>query len=571
MMTARAGIIILSYKTRITLQLTGAIRASLIHPGGCVMAENSFPASSSDRGRPNLHPRSGRASRVLFLLLLVAGLVFTGINLFNDVEETGAVVTSYTPFLLLGVALLIALGFEFVNGFHDTANAVATVIYTHSLSPGVAVVWSGLCNFLGVLLSSGVVAFGIISLLPVELILQAGSGHGFAMVYALLCSAIVWNLGTWYFGLPSSSSHTLIGSIIGVGVANALLHGRSGTSGVDWDQAIKVGYALLLSPVIGFICAAVLLLAMKALVRNRQLYQAPEGNQPPPAWIRGLLILTCTGVSFAHGSNDGQKGMGLIMLILVGTMPIAYALNRSLPPEQIPRVAALTQVTEQQLLTLQPPPAAMPAAREVLTEYVRTSQNRPQVLPALGMMLGDIGEQIRQYGSVENIPAQAVTNTRNDMYLASETIKHLQSANVALPEETARNLTAVKHELDAATRFIPMWVKVVVAIALGLGTMVGWRRIVVTVGERIGKTHLTYAQGASAELVAMATIGAADAFGLPVSTTHVLSSGVAGTMAANRSGLQLATLRNLVLAWVLTLPVSVLLSGLLYALFIHLA
>lgn len=571
MMTARAGIIILSYKTRIKLQLTGAIRASLIHPGGCVMAENSFPASSSARGRPNLHPRSGRASRVLFLLLLVAGLLFSGINLFNDVEETGAVVTSYTPFLLLGVALLIALGFEFVNGFHDTANAVATVIYTHSLSPGVAVVWSGLCNFLGVLLSSGVVAFGIISLLPVELILQAGSGHGFAMVYALLCSAIVWNLGTWYFGLPSSSSHTLIGSIIGVGVANALLHGRSGTSGVDWDQAVKVGYALLLSPVIGFICAAVLLLAMKALVRNRQLYQAPEGNQPPPAWIRGLLILTCTGVSFAHGSNDGQKGMGLIMLILVGTMPIAYALNRSLPPEQIPRVAALTQVTEQQLLTLQPPPAAMPAAREVLTEYVRTSQNRPQVLPALGMMLGDIGEQIRQYGSVENIPAQAVTNTRNDMYLASETIKHLQSANVALPEETARNLTAVKHELDAATRFIPMWVKVVVAIALGLGTMVGWRRIVVTVGERIGKTHLTYAQGASAELVAMATIGAADAFGLPVSTTHVLSSGVAGTMAANRSGLQLATLRNLALAWVLTLPVSVLLSGLLYALFIHLA
>lgn len=571
MMTARAGIIILSYKTRITLQLTGAIRASLIHPGGCVMAENSLPASSSASGRPNLHPRSGRASRVLFLLLLVAGLVFTGINLFNDVEETGAVVTSYTPFLLLGVALLIALGFEFVNGFHDTANAVATVIYTHSLSPGVAVVWSGLCNFLGVLLSSGVVAFGIISLLPVELILQAGSGHGFAMVYALLCSAIVWNLGTWYFGLPSSSSHTLIGSIIGVGVANALLHGRSGTSGVDWDQAVKVGYALLLSPVIGFICAAVLLLAMKALVRNRQLYQAPEGNQPPPAWIRGLLILTCTGVSFAHGSNDGQKGMGLIMLILVGTMPIAYALNRSLPPEQIPRVAALTQVTEQQLLTLQPPPAAMPAAREVLTEYVRTSQNRPQVLPALGIMLGDIGEQIRQYGSVENIPAQAVTNTRNDMYLASETIKHLQSANVALPEETARNLTAVKHELDAATRFIPMWVKVVVAIALGLGTMVGWRRIVVTVGERIGKTHLTYAQGASAELVAMATIGAADAFGLPVSTTHVLSSGVAGTMAANRSGLQLATLRNLALAWVLTLPVSVLLSGLLYALFIHLA
>ncbi|ERK18358.1 Low-affinity inorganic phosphate transporter [Pantoea sp. AS-PWVM4] len=536
------------------------------------MSENSLPASASSSigGRPDLHPRGGRFSRALFLLLVLAGLAFTALNLFNDVADTGAPVTSYTPFLLLGLALLIALGFEFVNGFHDTANAVATVIYTHSLTPGVAVVWSGICNFLGVLLSSGVVAFGIISLLPVELILQAGSGNGFAMVYALLFSAIIWNLGTWYFGLPSSSSHTLIGSIIGVGVANALLHGRSGTSGVDWDQALKVGYSLLLSPIVGFICAALLLLAMKALIRNRQLYEAPKNDQPPPVWIRGLLILTCTGVSFAHGSNDGQKGMGLIMLILVGTMPIAYALNRSLPPDQIPRVAALTQITEQQLLTLRSSTSEIAAPREVLTEFVRTGQPRPQVLPALGMMLGAIGDQIRRYGSMENIPAQSVTNTRNDMYLASESIKHLQSAKVALPEETERNLVALKRELDSATRFIPMWVKVVVAIALGLGTLVGWRRIVVTVGERIGKTHLNYAQGASAELVAMATIGAADGFGLPVSTTHVLSSGVAGSMAANRSGLQLATLRNLAVAWVLTLPVSVLLAGLLYALFIHL-
>ncbi len=350
MMTARAGIIILSYKTRITLQLTGAIRASLIHPGGCVMAENSFPASSSDRGRPNLHPRSGRASRVLFLLLLVAGLLFTGINLFNDVEETGAVVTTWTPFLLLGVALLIALGFEFVNGFHDTANAVATVIYTHSLPPHFAVVWSGCFNFLGVLLSSGAVAFGIIALLPVELILQVGSSAGFAMVFALLIAAILWNLGTWWLGLPASSSHTLIGSIIGVGVANALMHGRDGTSGVDWAQATKVGYSLLLSPLIGFVCAALLLLALRLLVKNRALYKAPKGKAPPPWWIRGLLILTCTGVSFAHGSNDGQKGMGLIMLILVGTLPMAYALNRTMPADQTVQFVAIAEVTQQVLV-----------------------------------------------------------------------------------------------------------------------------------------------------------------------------------------------------------------------------
>ncbi|WP_312241516.1 inorganic phosphate transporter [Pantoea sp.] len=534
------------------------------------MSQNSLSPSAPARGRPNLYGKGNRFSRPLFLVLLIAGIAFAAINLFNDVSETGAAVTSYVPFLLLGLALLIALGFEFVNGFHDTANAVATVIYTHSLTPDIAVVWSGLCNFTGVLLSSGVVAFGIISLLPVELILQAGSHNGFAMVYALLVSAIIWNLGTWYFGLPSSSSHTLIGSIIGVGVANALMHGRSGTSGVDWDQALKVGYALLFSPVIGFVCAALLLLLMKTFIRNPQLYSAPESNQPPPAWIRGLLILTCTGVSFAHGSNDGQKGMGLIMLILVGTMPIAYALNRSLPPDQIPRVAALTQVTEQQLLQLQPAPADMPPARDVLTNFVGSGTVTPQVVPALAHMLSDIGDQIRRYGSMENIPAQSVSNTRNQMYLASETIKHLKNAKLPMPQETERNLTAVKAELDSATRFIPIWVKVVVAIALGLGTMVGWRRIVVTVGERIGKAHLNYAQGASAELVAMATIGAADGFGLPVSTTHVLSSGVAGTMAANRSGMQMATLRNLAVAWVLTLPISILLSALLYALFTHL-
>lgn len=533
------------------------------------MSENSLSSSSSTR-RPDFNGKSSPFSKPLFFILLVAGLAFAGLNLVNDVEQTNMPVTSYLPFFLLGLALLIALGFEFVNGFHDTANAVATVIYTHSLTPGVAVVWSGICNFLGVLLSSGVVAFGIISLLPVELILQASSGNGFAMVYALLFSAIIWNLGTWYFGLPSSSSHTLIGSIIGVGVANAMLHGRSGLSGVDWDQALKVGYALLLSPVVGFVCAGLLLWVMKLFIRNRQLYSAPQNDQPPPVWIRGLLILTCTGVSFAHGSNDGQKGMGLIMLILVGTMPIAYALNRSLPPDQIPRVAALTEVTEHQLVQLQPAAAQPPASREVLTAFVGSSQFNPNVLPALAMTLSEIGDQIRRYGSMENIPAQAVANTRNQMYLASESIKHLQSAEVKLPEETERNLKAVKTELDSATRFIPMWVKVVVAIALGLGTMVGWRRIVVTVGERIGKTHLSYAQGASAELVAMATIGAADGFGLPVSTTHVLSSGVAGTMAANRSGLQLSTLRNLAIAWVLTLPVSILLSALLYSLFIHL-
>src|SRR5882724_1084866 len=300
--------------------------------------------------RPHLDKKPGPVTAIVFIGLLAVGLLFTGYSLVNDVTEAGALAMTWVPYLLLGVALLIALGFEFVNGFHDTANAVATVIYTHSLPPNFAVVWSGFFNFLGVLLSSGAVAFGIISLLPVELILQVGSGAGFAMVFALLIAAIIWNLGTWWLGLPASSSHTMIGSVIGVGIANALLRGRDGTSGVDWGQATNIGYALLLSPIVGFMFAALLLVIMKAVVKRQELYAEPKPGSKPAWWVRGLLIFTCTGVSFAHGSNDGQKGMGLIMLILIGTVPTTYALNRSLPESQMEvfskNSAAAAQVVE---------------------------------------------------------------------------------------------------------------------------------------------------------------------------------------------------------------------------------
>ncbi|MFV3382652.1 inorganic phosphate transporter [Pseudomonas sp. NY15354] len=514
--------------------------------------------------RPQLSHRPGRATLTLFIGLLLAAVAYTAWSLKQDVSASGTVVTTFTPFLLLGLALLIALGFEFVNGFHDTANAVATVIYTHSLPAPVAVVWSGLCNFLGVLLSSGAVAFAIIALLPVELILQVGSTAGFAMVFALLLAAIIWNLGTWWLGLPASSSHTLIGSIIGVGVANALMHGRAGTSGVDWSQASKVGYALLFSPLIGFACAALLLLALRLLVKRRELYEAPQGQTPPPWWIRGVLILTCTGVSFAHGSNDGQKGMGLIMLILVGTLPMAYALNKTMPTAQAQQFSAVAQSTRQALVR-SAPQAAPADPRQALIAFIAEPKASPQLVPALAALSGMIGEQVKGYGSLNRVPAEAMANVRDDMYLASETIRIIDKQQLArFDAQTHRQVSAFKQQLDDATRYIPLWVKVVVAIALGLGTMVGWRRIVVTVGEKIGKTHLSYAQGASAEVVAMCTIGAADLFGLPVSTTHVLSSGVAGTMVANGSGIQRRTLFNLLMAWVLTLPAAMLLAGCLY-------
>jgi PiT family inorganic phosphate transporter len=510
-----------------------------------------------------LAKRPGKIGLIGFGAVMAVGLIYAGTQLVSDVSTVRT--SSMLPFILLGVALFIALGFEFVNGFHDTANAVATVIYTHSLDPHIAVVWSGIWNFIGVLVSSGAVAFGILSLLPVELILQVGSGSGFAMVFALLAAAIIWNLGTWYFGLPSSSSHTLIGSIIGVGISNQLLRGRSGTSGVDWGQASNVGKSLLISPIVGFVSAGLLLLVMRKVIPNKTLYTAPDGPKPPPFWIRGLLLLTCTGVSFAHGSNDGQKGMGLIMLILIGTVPTAYALNHAVTYKESQDFIAVSAQTVETLGHYGKPGVTVDDPRAELTEYVRTRTLKDTTIPAASALTHGIATDLEEYKELKNVPADKTRNFRNDMYILSEALKFiLKSDQLKLTDADKDVLTNYKKHVDESTRFIPLWVKVMVAIALGLGTMVGWKRIVVTVGEKIGKDHLTYAQGAAAEITAMITIGAADVLGLPVSTTHVLSSGVAGTMAANRTGLQWGTVRNLALAWVLTLPVSIVLSGLLY-------
>src|SRR6202041_522103 len=501
----------------------------------------------------------GKLGMMIFGVVLIGGVAYSGSSLLHDLSFVHS--DSILPYLLLGIALLVALGFEFVNGFHDTANAVATVIYTHSLEPHVAVVWSGFWNFFGVVISSGIVAFGIVSLLPVELILQVGSSAGFAMVFALLTAAIIWNLGTWWLGLPASSSHTLIGSIIGVGIANQLMNARSGTSGVDWAQAANIGKSLLLSPIFGFALAAGLFLTLKAVIKNKKLYEAPEGTEPPPFWIRGLLILTCTGVSFFHGSNDGQKGMGLIMLILIGTVPTTYALNHAVSARETQDFIAVSRQAADTLNKYVTPAAAIGDPREDVTDYIRDKEFKPNTMLALRELVNGIGTEMAQFGDLKAVPQDQVRNFRNDMYLASEALRLMQkSGKPEISTADAAVLKNYKTHIDHATRFIPLWVKVATALALGLGTMVGWKRIVVTVGEKIGKNHLTYGQGAAAEITAMATIGAADWFGLPVSTTHVLSSGVAGTMMANHSGLQWATVRNLAMAWILTLPVSMALS-----------
>lgn len=472
-------------------------------------------------------------------------------------------------YILLVLAVGLALGFEFVNGFHDTANAVATVIYTHTLKPTPAVVWSGIWNLIGVLSASGAVAFGIVALLPVELVINIGSSAGFAMVFSLLVSAIVWNVGTWYLGLPASSSHTLIGSILGVGLANALIGpDHSVTDGVNWAKAQEVGLGLLISPVIGFVAAALLLILLKILVKKPELYQAPKGKTPPPWWIRIILMVTCTGVSFAHGSNDGQKGMGLIVLILVGILPGTYALKMSADHETVTGLAAeAAQLSAIFAAESDGSIVRGEEANRTLAAFLKPSgQPSVEVFASLAGLAEDINQRLKDTETFQALPASERGDVRTDLYLLSKTIAKLDKAGRLDmdPQIRAAEQALGKHA-DALTNYIPDWVKYAVALSLGLGTMVGYKRIVKTVGEKIGKDHLTYGQGASAEAVAMGTILLADHYGLPVSTTHVLSSGIAGTMAANNSGLQMATVRNILMAWVLTLPVCIFLGALLFA------
>ena len=519
---------------------------------------------SASQKSTNVHVPTPKFFMPVFLTLIITTLIYIGFQLSADLAHVPAL--GLYSVILLATALFIALSFEFVNGFHDTANAVATVIYTNALSAPVAVMWAGFCNFLGVMVASGAVAYGIIALLPVELIMNVGSGAGFAMVFAMLIAAILWNLGTWFLGIPASSSHTLIGSILGVGIMNYILNASTGASGIDMEQVMKVGKALLFSPLIGFAFAAIVFLLVKKIFKRQlELFQPPEGNKPPPPLIRAMLIFTCTGVSFAHGSNDGQKGMGLIMLILIGCVPLAYSLNKNLDAQHI---QSFGQLSAQTADVIYPNHQDIPdeQARDVITKYIQTKEITPEVVPALASLTDHLGEKVGSYTSIKDVPEAQVSEFRNDMYLSTTAFKRLDKAE-ALPAMSAaqeKTVDEYRDNLDSFLQYIPTWVKVATALALGLGTMVGWKRIVVTVGERIGKQHMTYGQGMSAELVAMSTIAAADGFGMPVSTTHVLNSAVAGTMVANKSGLNFQMVKTILSAWIFTLPATICLSGSLY-------
>lgn len=518
---------------------------------------------------PSLYPvRSGRQQRlwaVMAGLLLVIAGVWMMAQLSPEINAAG---DGFTTRLLLSGALLLALGFVFVNGMHDTANAVTTVIYTGTLSPARAVLISALANMLGVLLASGVVAWGVMSLLPPEGLLQIDTRHGYALIFALLLAAIGWNLASWYFAIPSSSSHALLGAMLGVGGTSSLLNGDGALTGIDWHQAGWAGWALLLSPLLGFVAAGVLLLVMKFLLPNRQLCQPADLHRPPPLWLRGMLLLTSSGVSFAHGANDGQKGMGLIMVILLIALPGGFALNRSLPEQALTRLTVLTAQAEAQLP--QNPNLPLAVAETQLKDYLQQQHGQPTVLPALGSVTGSLHQQLSRLTSFDQLSAREATRLRLQMALTSKALRQLLSSPTPLTQNQRALLSTLTGQLNQASSSIPWWVKMMVALALGLGTLTGWQRIAITIGERTGKVPLSAAQGASSELVTMTTLGVAEQFGLPVSTTQVLTCGVAGSMVANRNALQWRTLKRMGLVWLLTLPVCALLAALFYALLVAL-
>lgn len=454
-------------------------------------------------------------------------------------------------FLLVVFCLLLACLFEFINGFHDTANAVATVIYTNTLRPTTAVVWSGIWNFIGVNIGGIAVAMGIVNLLPVELLVDQNLAHGLAMVFALLLSAILWNFGTWYVGLPASSSHALIGSILGIGIACNFIPGSEGAA-VNWHKAQEIGLSLLISPFFGFAAAIGMMYLFKRAIKNELIYKEPIPGKKPPLWIRSILITTCSLVSLGHGSNDGQKGVGLMMLILIGILPARFALNNSYPMDE-----TLHKVNMIQSIVLK-------------SDTTRFSLSEKKTFTAIKSNCEQAKALLENKTSSDEIEENKRFDVRKDVLLIHKNTKQiLDSPNFSISKNDKLEINKALKTLKESTDYAPRWVIILISISLGLGTMIGWKRIVKTVGEKIGKQHMSYAQGASAEMVAAITVGLSSFNGLPVSTTHVLSSGIAGTMVAKKGlkNLQKRTIRNILLAWVLTLPVTILLSGGLFLLF----
>lgn len=463
----------------------------------------------------------------------------------------------------LVLAVLFVLAYEFINGFHDTANAVATVIYTKAMPANLAVVTSALFNFAGVLLGGLGVAYAIVHLLPVDSLLGMDSIQGLLMVFSLLFSAIIWNLGTWYFGIPASSSHTLIGSIMGVGGAFAWINHQPILQGINVSKATQIMLSLIISPTLGFVMAGIFLLIMKYVWQKHKIHRTPDeqmqinGKKHPPFWARASLIISAMGVSFAHGSNDGQKGIGLVMLVLICMAPAYFALDMGSQTYDLER----TQDANRRIMAIYDRNQAVIAdvidfkALVNVPEYMLAHCSSANVLPAMSLL----DRRLAKVSTYKDMDVEERREVRRLLLCIDDTAR--QVAKLDLPAKDLSSLAKWRKDLTRTTEYAPIWVIIAIATALGCGTLVGWRRIVYTVGEKIGSSSMTYSQGIAAQVTAAVSIGIASMTGMPVSTTHILSSAVAGTMVANRSGLQIQTIKQIMLAWLLTLPITMLLSA----------
>lgn len=513
--------------------------------------------------------------------------------------------------IMLMIALFFVFIYEAINGFHDTANSVVTVIYTYALPSHSAVIMSGVFNFLGVILSGLSVAYTIIHLLPLYLLTNTSAHHILAMIFSILFAAILWNLGTWYLGLPTSSSHTLIGTLIGIGLTHAIITQCPITQGLNISKLINIFASLIISPIIGLILAKIIIILLYRYWNNNKKYenihitpteQAKKiGKRQPSLWIRSILITSAAGVSFSHGANDGQKGIGLIMLLLIGVAPASFMLNmnssthiishtknainnfhayyiqhyndiHNIVPSEITSIPVSTALHQLQIIVPSFPEKIHIINNDNTINFnekilsLDTTTKRKKFFCDLSLTLIMIQDTALLLDNL-NSYTQLNINQRSQLRQLLICIIDVLDQIIALPEISYKNKNFIAHlkkNLINTVEYAPTWIILGVALSLSLGTIIGWKRVAITIGEKIGKKEMTYAQGLSAQLTTAISISAASYAGMPVSTTHVLSASLTGSMLMHGWGVQKKIIKNILITWILTMPISIILSSSFY-------
>ena len=491
--------------------------------------------------------------------------LFTGLNIFS--------VSALT------IVLVLVLLYEAINGFHDTANAIAIVIYTRTMSVYHAVMMAGIFNFLGVLFGGLSVAYTIIHILPIDLLLDVGSTYGLSVVFSILLSCIIWNFGTWYIGLPTSSSHTLIGSIIGINIINSWMNAKSIVDGLNISIIINIFLSLILSPIISLFIASCFIFFLRRYWNNTKkqarIHMTPanreriDGKKKPPFWTRIAIIISAVGVSYSHGANDGQKGIGLVMLALIGIIPGKFSVNMNASNYEITRTRDAIYHFQQYCLQ----------HTKLIKNNFQMHKNKKKIFSShTELFHGNIINTDKIIQQAQNLLNnlhnynQLSENQRSKMRCILLCISDMVDKVIKKPNILLKNklfLLNLKKDLLKTIEYAPIFVILIIALALSLGTMIGWRNVVITISNKIGKKDMSYAHGISAQITAATSIGIASYSGIPISTTHILSSAVAGAMLADGCGVQISTIKNIIMAWILTFPICAILSAYIYWIFIQ--